>query len=178
MKEAIGGTSLFVIVLVILSVFAIYISISVNWSTAYKVKDEIIFYIEKNKGLNDNSIGEINKYLADVGYFNIGKCPSSKGWNAFRVGQKSNVTIALDKANYCVAKVNYIKNTADMSGKTDDWSRGLTRSYYSVRTFFLLDLPVIRKMGLTIDGESKVIINPRDKKGIKSVSVKKVGGWD
>ena len=63
MKEAIGGTSLFVIVLVILSVFAIYISISVNWSTAYKVKDEIIFYIEKNKGLNDNSIGEINKYL-------------------------------------------------------------------------------------------------------------------
>jgi len=53
MKEAIGGTSLFVIVLVILSVFAIYISISVNWSTAYKVKDEIIFYIEKNKGLND-----------------------------------------------------------------------------------------------------------------------------
>ena len=120
MKEAIGGTSLFVIVLVILSVFAIYISISVNWSTAYKVKDEIIFYIEKNKGLNDNSIGEINKYLADVGYFNIGKCPSSKGWNAFRVGQKSNVTIALDKANYCVAKVNYIKNTADMSGKTDD----------------------------------------------------------
>ena len=159
MKEAIGGTSLFVIVLVILSVFAIYISISVNWSTAYKVKDEIIFYIEKNKGLNDNSIGEINKYLADVGYFNIGKCPSSKGWN-------------------CVAKVNFIKNTADMSGKTNDSSRGLTRSYYSVRTFFLLDLPVIRKMGLTIDGESKVIINPRDKKGIKSVSVKQVGGWD
>jgi len=65
-----------------------------------------------------------------------------------------------------------------MSGKTNDSSRGLTRSYYSVRTFFLLDLPVIRKMGLTIDGESKVIINPRDKKGIKSVSVKQVGGWD
>jgi hypothetical protein len=59
MKEAIGGTSLFLIVIVILSAFAMYISLSVNWSTAYKVKDEIIFYIEKNRGVNENTIRDI-----------------------------------------------------------------------------------------------------------------------
>lgn len=178
MKEAIGGTSLFLIVIVILSVFAIYISVSVNWNMAYKVKDEIIFFIEKNKGVNDNTIKEINTYLADVGYFNSGKCPKGAGWNAFRVTTPIKTAAKPDDVNYCIAKVNYLKTTSDMAGKKNDTTRGIDKSYYSVRTFFLLDLPIIRSLGITIDGESKLIINPVDMNGLQSVKVTEIEGWD
>ena len=166
MKEAIGGTSLFVIVIVILSVFAIYISISVNWSTAIKVKNEIIFYIEKNKGLNNDTLKEINTYLSDVGYFTSGTCPgdSKQGWNGYNVG-KIDGYITTGDIHYCVSKVNYIKNQSD----------SMDRSYYRVRTFFMLDLPIIRRLGLTIDGETKVITNPKD--DIEGVTVTEAR-WD
>ena len=171
MKEAIGGTSLFFIVIVILSVFAIYISLSVNWSTAYKVKDEIIFYIEKNKGVNSNTIKEINAYLADVGYFNSGTCPSkNKKWKGYNITQGEK---ASSNFQYCIIKVNLINNTESSACKMQrdkktsttgkcNKDRGMKRSYYGVRTFFLLDLPIIRQLGLTIDGETKVVINPND----------------
>ena len=54
-----------------------------------------------------------------------------------------------------------MKKTGSSSG-TFDSTRGINKSYYGVRTFFLLDLPIIRRLGLTIDGETKVIIQPQD----------------
>ena len=188
MKEAIGGTSLFFIVIVIMSVFAIYISLSVNWNTAYKVKDEIVFYIEKNKGVNDNTIKEINTYLADVGYFNYGTCPSkNRKWKGYNITQGRNAT---NNFQYCIIKVNLIKNTENSECKMKktgissgicDESRGINKSYYGVRTFFLLDLPVVRSLGLTIDGESKVIINPKDYANLPAYEIEKststMGVW-
>lgn len=186
MKEAIGGTSLFLIVIVILSVFAIYISLSVNWTTAYKVKDEIIFYIEKNQGVNKSTLTDINNYLADVGYFNYGECPKpkrKKGINAWRgYNFNSNSGWVTSNPLYCIAKVNLIKNTESSTGKMKqtsttsgvyDSTRGIDRSYYSVRTFFLVDLPIIRSLGLTIDGETKVILEPKDFKGLPAFDLSK-----
>ena len=42
MKESVGGASLFMIFLTILAVFGVYVSVTINWSTSYKVKDEIL----------------------------------------------------------------------------------------------------------------------------------------
>ena len=190
MKEAIGGTSLFLIVIVILSFFAMYISLSVNWTTAYKVKDEIIFYIEKNQGVNSNTIKEINNYLSDIGYFNYGECPdgpNNNPWNAYNT-YYSDRPASPNSAQYCIAKVNLIKNTENSAGKmkkTDrttgiyDPNRGIDRSYYSVRTFFLLDLPIIRSLGLTVDGETKVILEPVDFPNIRSINIDEYtqGAW-
>ncbi len=186
MKEAIGGTSLFFIVIVILSVFAIYISLSVNWNTAYKVKDEIIFYIEKNNGVNKKTIQEINSYLADVGYFTYGDCPSGEGWNGFNTSRSTGPTPFANQVEYCIAKVNLIKNTESTSGKVQtggniDNTRGIDRSYYAVRTFFMLDLPIVRRLGLTIDGETRVLLEPDDfPSGLNSynLSNNSRGVWD
>lgn len=194
MKEAIGGTSLFLIVIVILSAFAMYISLSVNWSTAYKVKDEIIFYIEKNRGVNENTIRDINNYLGDIGYFNYGKCPGANsgknnGWSGYNINSKKSKAPA-NSTQYCIAKIKLIKNTENSSGKIErnttnikkgsyNTNRGIDKAYYSVRTFFLLDLPIIREMGLTVDGETKVILEPVDFSAQNSISIadEKQGAW-
>ena len=185
MKEAIGGTSLFLIVIVIISVFAIYISLSVNWTTAYKVKDEIIFYIEKNQGVNATTIKEINNYLADVGYFNYGTCPKKKGWKGYNLTQGEKAT---SNFQYCIAKINLIKNTESSTGKMEQTSlkkgkfnstRGIDKSYYSVRTFFLVDIPIVRSLGITVDGESKLILEPKDFKNLPAINMSETnqGAW-
>ena len=167
MKEAIGGTSLFLIVIVIMSAFAIYISLSVNWTTAYKVKDEIIFYREQNQGINKNTLKDINNYLADIGYFNYGKCPQDRNnsWSGYNLVTSNGP--ASNNFNYCIAKINLVKNTESSAGKVNQngdfvAKRGIDRAYYSVRTFFLVDVPIIRSLGITIDGETKIILEPKD----------------
>ncbi len=42
MKEAIGGTWLFTLVIAFLAVFTTFVSITTNYSRTYKIKDEII----------------------------------------------------------------------------------------------------------------------------------------
>ena len=146
MKEAIGGTSLFFIFISIMSVFAIYISLSLNWNLAYKAKDEIIFFIEKDKGLNDKSLGEISNYLASAGYFNTGDC--GKYFSGYMVAPRGKGIYGATNekmSNYCVLKNNWANDN------------GIKRAHYSVRVFFQLDLPIIRNFQIAIDGETRAI---------------------
>ena len=63
MKEAIGGTWLFGIVITFIVFFTTFISFSTNYSRTFKVKDEVITIIERHKGVNDNTIIYINKKI-------------------------------------------------------------------------------------------------------------------
>ena len=140
MKEAIGGTSLFLIFIVIMTVFAIYISLSVNWSMAYKVKDEIIFAIERNNGYDDDAVKQINNALSNAGYFTTGDCSC---FNSYSI----TATSTSDRqGNYCLLK--YVWNSD---------GGGTKRAYYLVRVFFKIDLPIIRTFQITIDGETRVL---------------------
>ncbi len=158
MKEAIGGTSLFLIFITIMSVFAIYISLSVNWNMAYKAKDEIIFFIEKNKGVNDKSLKEISNYLSGVGYFNTGDC--GKCFSGYMVAPKAGDLYGAtnDKnANYCILKNNWANDN------------GIKRAHYSIRVFFQLDLPIIRQFRIAIDGETRAIEQITESKNINNL---------
>ncbi len=140
MKEAIGGTSLFMIFIVVMTVFAIYISLSVNWSMAYKVKDEIIFAIERNGGYNDEAAKQIANTLSNAGYFTTGDCSC---FNAYSITTQNT---AKQQGNYCLLK--YVWNSD---------GGGIKKGYYLVRVFFKLDLPVIRSFQITIDGETRIL---------------------
>ena len=52
MKEAVGGTWLFGIVITFIVFFTTYISMSTNYAKSFKVKDEILLTIEHFKGVN------------------------------------------------------------------------------------------------------------------------------
>ena len=79
MKESIGGTWLFGIVITFIVFFTTFISISTNHSKTYRVKDEILNIIEFYKGVNDSSIGKINDQLAIMRYFTYGECMDNSG---------------------------------------------------------------------------------------------------
>ena len=93
MKEAIGGISLFQIVIVFLLLFTAIMCLTINHSKAFAVKDEIINIIEthsfsssgRNYELSQNIIDEIVEKLNESGYRITGNCPSGSwiGYNRF-----------------------------------------------------------------------------------------------
>lgn len=152
MKEAIGGSWLFLIVIVFLSLFACFISVSVNLSKSYKVKDEILFLIEKNHGMNKAALEEMSDYLTDVGYRSTGKCPTGDGacWYGFSYDNTKSSSM---NPNFCVKKT-VVSATAIGHPNT---------AYYSVKVFFKLDMPVLNNvLKFTVDGETSQIVNVND----------------
>ena len=65
MREAIGGTWLFNLVIFFVLLFAGYMCLSINYSKAFNVKDKIINEIERNGGILNFSNSEI-KFFAKI----------------------------------------------------------------------------------------------------------------
>ena len=51
MRDSIGGTLLFWIVLILLSVFIVFIAVIIKYAHVYKIKNSMVDYIEKNEGI-------------------------------------------------------------------------------------------------------------------------------
>lgn len=51
MRESIGGTMLFWIVLFLFSIFIIFIAFIIKYARVYKIKNSMINYIERNEGV-------------------------------------------------------------------------------------------------------------------------------
>ena len=159
MKEAVGGTWLFGIVITFIVFFTTYISMSTNYAKSFKVKDEILLTIEHFKGVNKDSIGRINNYLDEVGYFSKGKCEvydsnaalarkNFSKWLGFTYNSSS--TGSITDANYCIRRSKF---------KSGDSDAGHPRSaHYQVVVFFSLDWPVVGSLiNVRIEGETAII---------------------
>ena len=111
---------------------------STNYAKSFKVKDEILLTIEHFKGVNKDSIGRINNYLDEVGYFSKGKCEGYDSnaalarknfskWLGFTYNSSS--TGSITDANYCIRRSKF---------KSGDSDAGHPRSaHYQVVVFFL-----------------------------------------
>ena len=99
MRESIGGTWLFMIVIFFIVLFTGYLCMSINQSKAFAVKNSIIRIIERhginnmtvadlaNDGAgNENSFkNEISRELATVGYRSTISCDETDDWVGFNV---------------------------------------------------------------------------------------------
>lgn len=159
MREAIGGTWLFNIVIFFILLFAGYMCLSINYSKAFNVKDKIINEIERNGGISfgdtrkDPALQNINEYINKVGYRNTGSCEGYE-YGCNRDGVCSTV-ISSTNYSYCIsekkAKDNY-KGAAP--------TEFIYISYYKVKVFYQLDLPVIRTaFQFNVKGDTKLLYN-------------------
>ena len=123
MRESIGGAWILGIVMTFIVLFASFLAISINYSKAFKVKNNVVDLIEKHEGMNEDAAEAIWGYLQSQGYILKDNCKDSKA-----LGFDKNNTTS-DKALYCV-KRNKVDDTA------------LDKTYYSVEVFFRLDLPI------------------------------------
>ena len=52
MKEAIGGSWLFTLIITLLAFFTCFISISTNYTRTYNIKDKIVSIVTNRRGIN------------------------------------------------------------------------------------------------------------------------------
>ena len=146
MREAIGGTWLFGLVITFIVFFASFLAVSVNYSKAFNVKNNVVDLISKYEGNNCNARKKIGTYLSDVGYLVTGNCGTE--YTPYDLnGNKVNN----GRGYYCIAK-------EDTKGATD-----INKSYYRVVVFFRVDLPIVGNLTtFRIKGETESIFYATD----------------
>ena len=159
MREAIGGTWLFGLVITFIVFFASFLAVSINYSKAFNVKNNVVDLISKYEGNNINARSHIASYLRTTGYLVTGTCPK-KGDNIGGVesnynyvgynleGEKVN---AGEKAYFCI------------SCDSTDSNETINKRFYRVIVFFKIDLPVVGNITtFRIKGETESIYYPSD----------------
>ncbi len=140
MREAIGGTWIFGIVITFIVLFSSYLAISVNYSKAFRVKNDIVGIIERSEGLNEK---EIEKYIRNIGYGAAAGC-KDRG-----TGFDPVITTTGEKYRYCIQCVQTTPGQR---------TSGMAKSHYKVTVFFKLDLPIIGNIFVfPVSGETKPI---------------------
>lgn len=170
MKEALGGVSIFQIVIVFILLFAGIMSLTINHSKAFGVKDEIITIIQNQSlgesisvsgyEINEDTALKIAEHLNEAGYRITGECPSSKWVGYDRFGH-----VVTNNAAYCI-KANDVSSSfhSDLAEKCKNNKCTVTGNdypkmvYYDIVLFYQLDIPVLNDiMNFKIYGSTKVM---------------------
>ena len=75
MREVTGSTWVFQLIIIFILIFACFLCLVINYSKAYRVKNEVLSIIQKYEGIYSNSAGIINNYLRGESYVTTGSCP-------------------------------------------------------------------------------------------------------
>jgi hypothetical protein len=162
MRESIGTTWIFQLVIVFILLFASYLALTINYSKSFKVKNEVTSIIERSEGLTDNGIKLIGSYLTGSSYQTMGHCPV--GW----IGAKNLEGTTNSLENVGSEATNYYYCINKISGYHSVYP---DRSYYKVRLFFKFDLPVLGQIAtFNVDGETSEIDHTYDSSLINSLS--------
>ena len=165
MKEAVGGVSLFQIVILFILLFTAIMCLTINNANAFQIKDEITNIIELNDGNILDSKGNLNTQIKDAitgsSYRTSGHCDD--GYIGYdRDGNKVN---AGERASVCIKCINvttdvdsYLKTTL---GSGNVATQGQVNGYYyQVVVFYQLDIPVVNQVyDFKTKGETKIIYN-------------------
>lgn len=151
MREAIGGTWLFGLVITFIVFFASFLAISINYSKAFNVKNNIVDLISKYEGNNCNAREKISNYLKNTGYLVLNKCESDDGYTYQGYDLKGDPVPPGKKAYYCISKDSTDNDTV------------IDKNFYRVKIFFRLDLPIVGDLfTFDIKGETESISFPHD----------------
>lgn len=148
MREAIGGTAIFQIVIFFILLFTGFICLSINHSKAFNVKNMIINTLEREEKIDlsntedDQAIKEIVKYLKANSYRTTGICPDEyTGIN--REGKVDSRNSA-----FCIKAENVAKNASEFP----------EMNYYRVVVFYQLDLPIFKSLfEFKVSGDTKIM---------------------
>ena len=142
MRESIGGTWLFSIVIIFIILFASFLTYSISYTKAFNTKNKIIEIIEQNEGFNtsngantgNNTQDKVLNYIKSIGY---------------NYSEKENVRCEANEEpmeGYCIRKI-----CANQSDKDSD-------VHYKVTTYIVLEIPIIGlKIDIPVSGETRLI---------------------
>lgn len=155
MRQAIGSTWILQLVIVFMLIFVAFLTLSINYTRAFKIKNEIMSMVEKYEGMKegtDGSVALINNYLKYYNYSSTHACEEGE------YGAPNLDSPTLEKADgrtkyyYCVSRI---------STKTTTFP---DRSKYGLKIFFKFNLPVLGDLfTFTVRGTTIDINNPADR---------------
>ncbi len=154
MRESIGSTWLLGLVVAFILIFASFLSLSLNYSKSFKLKNEILSIIEKYEGVQETSINIINNYLTYNSYNTVHTCKTGEYGVSSLNSPELKYVESNDKTRYlyCIKKQ-----------KSQSSSANANQFKYEVKLFFNFKLPVIGDL-LTFDikGSTLEMTNPID----------------
>jgi len=156
MRDAVGSTWIFSLVLSFTLIFAGFLVLALSYSKAYKIKNEMTSMIEKYEGITNTdasanhrgSLMIINQYLTNSGYSTMGRCPvGSYGANDLT----ANTLIAITNSNsredfyYCISKSTV--------------NQGKCSTIFEVTVFYNFNLPVLGQLSeYSIKGQTNEVV--------------------
>ena len=135
MRQTIGGTWILMLAIIFILLFSAFIILTLNYSRAVRVKNELIDMVEKYEGLNSESIELVNNYLYYTGQVTMGVCVDETTPGVY--GATSLSSNVLEPARggveyyYCVRKFNGANTT----------------NYYQLSIFYKFNLPILGNTG-------------------------------
>lgn len=151
MKDAFGGTFILYIMLVFFVIFICFLTVSINFAKAFRIKNDIVNMLERKevKTIDNTTVDEIDKYLHDIGY-------------SYTNMKSRGVCTDVDGGETLTLRGVCVKS---YHGKND--TTGYV--YYKVTTYIVMDFPIFHWGGvIPISGETKLIndVNPFVREGL------------
>ena len=149
MKDAISNAVVIQIIIIFLVIINSYLAFSVNYTRAFRIKNNIVSTIERYEGLTREAHNQIEEMMANAGYSISDSYLTKCGASGYEVIRNSNGT-----GGFC-AKISIVGNAAGEYQGT----------YYSVVTYVNIDLPFLNKIlpvfanAFAIKGETKTILS-------------------
>ena len=168
MREAIGGTWLFQIVIVFILLFTGFLCLSINRSKAFNVKDQIIQTIQSYNGIDltseysdgdEGPLADIISYISSNSYRTTGIVPKPE-----KVGEETVSYVCYDRGGrksesnpvFCIAPIH-----VDSEGCVDGancFNELPDMIYYRVVVYYQLDLPVFQEVfNFKVVGDTKTL---------------------
>lgn len=135
MNEVSGSTWVLQIMVLLILIFACFLSLVLNYSKTFAVKNELLTIVEKYEGVTANSLDVINNYFVKSGYKNRGKCPTDSDWYGV-IDFEGNVEASRTGERYlfCFHEIKSVENVGNYE---------VSKVYYEVRLFYKFTLPVL-----------------------------------
>lgn len=173
MKDSIANVWLLGIIITFILLFSAYIAITVDYSQTFKLKNEVLNIIEKNKGMTNNTgttgasskvggsksitvdvgaLQTINLYLAGNAYTAMGPCPDDGnvwyGVYDLKYTETNGFWEQVDTSKkkqyyYCFAKHKTGQANIKYNNKVSSSSTTSSSIYYKVRLFYNMEFPVL-----------------------------------
>ncbi len=161
MKESLSVTTIFQIVILFIVLFTGIMALTINNSTSFGVKDEIVSVIDFNEGNfldGENLNEEIVDSMQVNSYRNTGTCKS--GWCGY---DRDGNRVMSGKSSVCIRCVNVTDGiNAGYSSPdivSDDFIEGY---YFQVEAFYQLDLPSFSEtFNFRTKGDSKTVYSKK-----------------
>lgn len=150
MRDAIGQVFALQVILAFVLLINGYMAYSVNYTRAFRVKNQIVNIIEQYEGPTDEAMAKIGSYVDGMTY-RVPQTLINNFRNRYASNNGDGEVICQDGWCYIAHDVRTTGGDGEMNG-----------TYYSVVTFVNIDIPVINNLiglgdFLSVSGETRTI---------------------